>query len=91
MNKRQLVVMWVGIGLIVLMGVYPPWVNTIRGAGIYAEMSLGYHVITDPPSPLGNPRANGIKLDTPRLALQVGLVAVVSGGLLLSLKSRKGN
>jgi hypothetical protein len=28
MNKRQLIVMWIGIGIIVLMGVFPPHMAT---------------------------------------------------------------
>src|SRR3970282_44121 len=26
MNKRQLIALWIGIGLIVLIGVFPPWI-----------------------------------------------------------------
>ena len=58
MNGKQVVVL-LGIFLVVLMGLYPPWLYTIDSrqegdVSIRAESPAGYHSVFNPP-PLSSP------------------------------------
>jgi len=92
MNKRQVVALWVGIGLMVLMGVVPPWVEIVRGpiqgGGNYMEFPCGYYLLVAPPKPQN---CISYKVDTTRLVIQFVLVALVMGGAILTLKVPRQN
>ena len=79
MNKKQLVVLWVAIGVIILMALVPPWKLT----GISSK-KVGYHLIFLPPEK----RFASVVIDSTRLLIQVLAVGLVGGGLLFSLKDR---
>jgi hypothetical protein len=60
LNQRQKVVLAVGIGIILLMGLFPPWAaNSFTvptdsrgkqlGPGSYQQGAAGYHFISSPP------------------------------------------
>jgi len=94
---RNLVVVWLAVGLVVLMGLFPPWV----GAYPSGEESIGYHFIGLPPK-AGEGYAvyqtygivSTICLDWSRLVLQWLVVAFTAGGMLYTFNrpgSRMGN
>lgn len=45
MNKRQLIVMWIGIAVMVLMSLFPPFIDTDSKKDGYNEFR-GYHFFT---------------------------------------------
>jgi len=80
MNLIQKLILLLGIGAIVLMGIYPPWI---------VELSTGQHsaaryaLITKP--------ASLTTIDAKRLVVQWAMIAIVTGGLLVIFKdSKKG-
>ena len=73
--SRRTVVLWVGIALIVLMCLVPPWVR--RYTGTYSSRDpIGYHLLFRPPS------RGHIYLDTSRLVVQCFAVALLTAGVL---------
>jgi hypothetical protein len=72
-NSKQLSVLWIGVGFIVLMGLIPPW-------QYQSSNPAGYGLMFSPP-----PGVHSV--DITRLLIQWALVAIVSGALILSLKS----
>ncbi len=76
MNRKQIIVLIIGISVIVLMGIYPPWIHRHRGT------VEGYAFITNPPKTYST-------IDLKRLGVQCGLVALVAGGFLVILKDKK--
>lgn len=85
MNRKQLIVLWVGIGLVVAMGAYPPWAIMswphYSGAGGKVVSSAWYACIFNPPQLAC--------LDLPRLFLQWGLVVLVTAAGMVSLRAKK--
>jgi hypothetical protein len=103
MNKRQLIALWVGIGVLAVMGVFPPWVRSFSGAGprLPCETAAIYAPIFWPPASrkgavdswdcdTGSVPSFGVRVDTTRLLVQWFLVGMVTGGLILSLRTRTG-
>ena len=92
-NKR-LSILWIGILLIVLMGLFPPWVvesekktkNYLGGS-----MAQEYRYTTEPGpySWIGDPPARAKFVDLYRLGIQYFVVAVVTAGLIITLKDKK--
>lgn len=75
MNKKQMLVLWVGIILVVIMGLFPPYFGlTIFGI----SGDPGYYPIFAPPS-------RG-RLDISRLVVQWLIICFVTGGLIASLR-----
>ena len=84
MNRRQKISLWVGITVFVLMGLFPPWYRTTRvRAGVRTTTTYydNYSLLWHPP--------RGGKLDTHRLYVQWIIVAVVTGGLMLTFHGSK--
>lgn len=79
MNKRQIIVLWIGIIIIVLMGLFPPWMNVDPSGGYYIK---GYNFILDKPSTF-------CRIDVPQLLVQWAMVAIIAGGLLVTLRDSK--
>lgn len=86
MNKRQIIALWLGLIAFVLMGLYPPWISA---EGLY-RADHRYAFILNPPV---YEQIRGLKLipliDIPRLAVQWILVAVVTGGLIVTVKDTR--
>jgi len=78
MNKKQIIVLWIGIAAIVVMGIIPPWVVSIQGA----IEQRGYGFILIPPEKYCH-------INTSRLYVQWIMVAVVTGGFLVTFKDKK--
>jgi hypothetical protein len=49
MNKKQKVISILGIVVIFIMNLIPPWKITTIDLGIYTVQPIGYHVIFSPP------------------------------------------
>jgi len=72
MSKTQLVVLWVGIGIIVLVHFFPPGEYSVWGNGVEYKFIL-----------------NSPNISISRLFIQWAIVAVVTGGLIYTLKDKK--
>ena len=97
MNAKQLLVLWVGIIVAVLMLLFPPYLTT----GV--SHAIQYRPLLSPPN-LVNQSATGLMgglaamgfggsvsapLDAPVLLAQLGIVALLILGLLLTLADRR--
>jgi len=70
MSKTQLIILWIGIFIFVLMGLFPPAEHSFRG-----EFYVGYEFIL-----------NSANISFSRLFVQWVIVAAITGGLIYSLK-----
>lgn len=88
MTRNQKIVILIGIGLVVLMGLFPPWVKVelIPLINFEKETYAGYHLIIKPPSSEG---IAYFRLDFVRLQVQWGCVIIMVGGFLLVLKDKE--
>ena len=88
MNRKQMVVLWVGLSIFLLIGIFPPWLYTsVWGEGIHPEKDAGYYFILIPPKP--EKSLMGIKLDVQRLCVQWIIVSVATGGFILTFRGKK--
>jgi hypothetical protein len=85
MNREQLIAMWLGIAVIVVMGLY---------------CTTGqYHFILDPMGSIGvcHPElppivtSSAIRIDFPLLVVQWAMVAIITGGLIITFADKKDN
>jgi hypothetical protein len=92
MNRKQLIVIWVGIGLIVGLCIYPPWYGG-SWPGPCAERRHGGHALLwnreDRVYMLGTRLVPGIRLDRDKLALECAIVIVLTAGLWVTFGDRK--
>jgi len=86
MNLGQKICLWIGIVLIVLMGIFPPWVAATPGGGNY--IGSGYSFILNPPN-LQSEELWRCRIDFPQLMAQWSMVAVITGGLIITFKNKK--
>lgn len=91
MNPRQLTVLWVGILAIVGMCLVPPWIGRYNHT-VAGETDAGYHLLFKPPAPRtavwqGGPKWD-FRIDLSRLGIQCFGVALLAGGLLVSLHQK---
>ena len=89
MNKMQKIVFLIGILVFVLMGLYPPWIYRIDSLNIHQDTDFGYHFITNAPRKSAPPYAGSSIINIRRLCVQWSLVAVVTCGLVVTLKDIK--
>jgi hypothetical protein len=90
LNSQQLTAVKVGIALLVLMGIFPPWRHTfsmsLGGDRFHSERPADYYAIFAPPKPPEDLIAIGwtTNIDFGRLVLQWVVVAVATfGGIFL--------
>lgn len=78
-------ILWLGIIVIVLMCLYPPWAQIYRlpSSNIKGTYPLGCAFIWDPPD---TNYAYSIAIDYTRLLLQILPVVLITGGLLFTLR-----
>jgi hypothetical protein len=93
-ENKQTIVLWIGLAVILLMGIFPPWVRTFSVKASYSEKNAGYKFILTPPQPVPEESGFGhdffgIKLDVCRLCVQWVVVSVVTGGLILTFRDKK--
>jgi hypothetical protein len=90
MNKRQLLVARIAVGLIVLIGLVPPWTQSFQIRGIsQIREAAGYAPIFAPPKPRFRDEDYVVEMNIARLFLQWILVAVAGGTLIWTLKTEK--
>ncbi len=77
MNTKQLRVMWGAIAIVVIMCIYPPFVYK-NDSGRIADR--GYKFITS--------QRGYIKINTPRLAIQLFIVGVLAAGVIVTLRTK---
>jgi len=66
-----------GAMLIVLVCLFPPWIQTVHGGQVRSETPVGYALIFKPPKPERDGAAFGIIMDTNRLLCELGVVVAV--------------
>lgn len=84
----QLRTISVAAALLLLMGVFPPWIETVDHRYGKTERPAGYALIFDPPHPSFSSRLAGVRLDLARLLLQWAILSIGSGVILLWQGSR---
>jgi len=80
MNKRQVLILYCALGVLVLMLLVPPWEHVTNPNNLTKPGP--YRPLVDPP---GGPYP---RVDLTRLGLQVAAVIIVTGGLLSGFKTR---
>lgn len=91
MKTRALIALWVGVGLMVLMGLFPPWLVYTYRTGNDMPMpgmplsSYGYAFLFNPPWTLGSRPGQYAFVDLSRLIVQWVVVASVTVALVLTL------
>jgi hypothetical protein len=88
MNKKQLAVMWVGIGIIVLMCLFPPWITNGGIVDYVCLFSNGTISIIGPNYPQTYNYMTA-HIDSIRLIIQCAIVGLITGSLLYTLKNKK--
>ena len=83
MNKKQLIILWIGIALIVGMGIYPPYMESFEDTGGFVPQ--GYNFIFSERSEWRRHEM----VNVPQLFAQWFIVAVITGGLLVTFKDKK--
>jgi len=96
MNRKQKIILWVGIGLIVAMGLFPPWIIPVRSTPFGTiRRDLGYSPIWEPATAKRvidqKTYSYHGSIDFQRLCVQWVIVAVLTGGLVAICASRKKN
>lgn len=78
MDSPRKKLLCVGLAVIILMGIFPPWVSVLHGGRVHIEKPAGYAFVFSSPTTAG-PRY-GVRIDLTRLFLQWVIVAFVVGG-----------
>lgn len=83
MNLKQKIALLIGIIIIVLMGIYPPWCDHYgNDATGRTTLFTGYSLFTIPPE-------YSVDIHYVRLVFQWAMVVIVTGGFLLIFKDKK--
>jgi len=104
MNKKQLIVLWSGLFLVVLMGLFPPWIYALpnlSGGMTGVEADAGYSPLWSPPE-LFSSSTKGTDyeffvsslsvighIDINRLFVEWVIVGVITAGIIVSIKRQK--
>jgi hypothetical protein len=97
MNRKQKICLWVGISVIVLMGLFPPWVQTVLNQKtgqmhIDRRWSHGHRLFSDPPDykRVEGSLATGLPIiDWPRLSVEVGSFVLITVAFIYTFKDKK--
>ncbi len=86
MNKPQRIVLSVGLIIVALMAIYPPWTSTLNGnSGIHHERPHSYGLIFYPPETKHDLAIYGVKIDFGRLAVQMlSVISITAVAFILS-------
>jgi hypothetical protein len=86
-NAKQLKIFQIGLLAAVLMGIFPPWVDTFsvyaNGTDVHSQGSAGYAFILDPPQAL---TWHTVNIDFGRLCIQWLVVGFAIGVGILNFK-----
>ena len=84
LNKRQTTALWVGIILVALMCLFPPWLYTLQAPNMgQVTNPAGYAFVFAPPERVVDASAFGIRVDTDRLLIQLLAVSIVTAGCVI--------
>jgi len=88
-NRHQKRVVALGFVLLALLGLFPPWTQSLTApTGFHKEVPLAYGFILSPPKT--ESEVYSVTLDVRRLAVSWAVVMFVIGGLVVLLQgSRK--
>ena len=101
MNRKQLLVLWIGVSLIFLMCLFPPWVRFREGFSVpglsdnpymtSSRESVGYYCIAKPPGKMDVKAKYLLSygqfyLDISRLVVQCIVVALLTGAGIYTLR-----
>lgn len=87
LNERQRKVVVIGASVLILMGLFPPWIHTFKYESVYSEESAGYSFIALPPQKRSGDLRQGVVLDTVRLLVQCLVVMSATGlGVFLGIR-----
>jgi len=100
MNKKQIIILWIGIAVIVLMGLFPPWLvegHRVEYWSIFAPPShlrpVYPHDLLDEVA--GTPRYESSRLNaeivTDYLFAQWLMVTAITVGLIITFQDRRPN
>ena len=100
MSKTQLTILWIGIGIFVLMGLFPPYLMFESQRGDH--VSAGYRFILDRGiqqmdasemsslfKHLSGKTVMTLRIDAIRLFVQWTIVMVITAGLIYTLRDKK--
>lgn len=80
MNHKQRVSIWLAIGAIVVLILFPPWHRKYRGTDEYSNN--GYKLIF-------SLKDDSTSIDYSRLILPIGAIAIIALGLIVTFKDKK--
>jgi hypothetical protein len=86
MNAKQKIIIQIGILLVLLMGLVPPWIKTIHLRNIQRQMSEGYHFIFSPPNQTCG--LCSVEIDIPRLLGEWFIIGIVALALFQYFKNK---
>lgn len=89
MNRKQIICLWVGIAIIVLMGIFPPWITkgTMSGGSVQALPKYSFLLL--PPYSDNKTGLSLHQIDINKLVIQWFMVALITGGLIVTFKNEK--
>lgn len=96
MNGKQRIVLLAAILIMALMGLFPPWVQTVNVKGLKIEQPGSYNLIFNPPAPdptlfSGNwKNLIGVHLDVSRLLIQWSVVLILACAICLFIEQECG-
>lgn len=92
MTKPALCSLWIGIGLVVLVSLFPPWAvgqqlqsHVVAGTGPYGYVDRGYRFLFDPPTDSINPSYHFINLS--RLVIIWVIIGSITLGAIITFNS----
>ena len=86
MQQKQNYVLWIGVALVVLLLIFPPWKFSSKAFGAQSETPGPYALIFNPPKGAGT-----VQVDMTRLAIPVGVVILITGAVLFTLRNNKND
>ena len=89
LNAIQRRIILVGILMIILMGLFPPWKYTFQSSISHSEEPAGYRFIASPPSRRVSNSMHGVKIDATRLLIQWAMTILASVFGVLVAQNRK--
>src|SRR6266571_3970404 len=86
MNRKQRVAIVLGLVLLALLGLFPPWTDSLTAPmGYHQELPSGYRFLFSPPRPFDD--RHSITLDLKRLAVSWTVVLLLTGVIVVLLHS----
>jgi hypothetical protein len=89
LNSKQRAIILVGLAIIAIMSLFPPWIFVFKTQYVLSEKPSDYYFIANPPSTPDFDARIGYRIDTTRLAVQwVTIIVAVGFGLILTAKKQ---